>query len=262
MMMINATAAEKADPPLTGAEIAAINADVIAQMRARESAPVPSEARAPTPFAGREPEGGVGASSDDGIEPGSFAATFRDPYVRLITATGEALVEGLNDVAGAVSKLRRENQELRIALAEMKVALAEVTTKANQTDLTVQRLQIDRRGPAGPPGPQGRDGRDGSPGPRGEKGGRGQRGFEITGWKVDVAAYHATPVFYDNSEGPPLNLHPFFERYNADTENDDVDFETERAALSRARLSSRANAFASVCRRNSWCPASSQAQGQ
>lgn len=148
----------------------------------------------------------------------------------------EPMQEALNDVADAIGKLRRENQELRIALAEMKVALVEVTAKANETSFVVQRLQIDRTGPAGPPGPMGRDGKDGAVGPRGEKGSRGQRGFEIVGWKVDVAGYQAVPVFYDNSEGPPLNLRPFFERYNADTEGDDVALAVEQMAHSRAAL--------------------------
>jgi hypothetical protein len=46
-------------------------------------------------------------------------------------------------------------------------------------------------------------------------------------------------VFYDDSEGPQINLMPFFEAYSAAVEDNEIELATERAALSRADLELR-----------------------
>jgi hypothetical protein len=194
-------------------------------------APIGDEGEARSlPAARAEPPGDA-----VGVTPyiGADGCEYRDPYIALTMETFDQLI-GLLETTR--ERFNAKLAEIKLELAQLRAALAETRSKADATDFVVQRLQIDRQGPPGPPGPMGRDGRDGNPGPRGEKGSRGQRGFEITGWKVDVAAYHATPVFYDNSEGPPLNLLPFFERYNADTEADEVEAAIEDVALKRAAL--------------------------
>ena len=56
------------------------------------------------------------------------------------------------------------------------------------------------------------------------------------GWKIDLEGCRATPEFFDNSSGPALNLYPFFEQFNRDTEGNDVALAAEQAALSRAEL--------------------------
>jgi hypothetical protein len=206
----------------TEAKIIALNRDLAARLAAAPASAAP------------EPEGASAALFD--VEPSSEAARYRDPYIRLIVAMHEGLVEALNDIGAAIGKLRSENAGLKLELAQLKGALAETTRKADTTDFVLQRLRLENKGDPGPPGPMGRDGRDGCQGPPGPKGSRGQRGYEISGWKIDPEGYRATPEFYDNSSGPALNLYPFFEQFNRDTEGDDVALATERAALSRASV--------------------------
>ena len=224
---------ETADAPLTAAELAKLNAGIAHQLHDR----VPLDAR-PAP----QPEGASAALFDDGIDPSSEAGRYRDPYIRLIVAHSEALSETLNDFGDAIRKLRRDNHELQIALAEMKVALVEVTAKANQTDLIVQRLQVDRQGPAGPQGPMGRDGRDGAQGPAGPRGNRGQKGWGIAAWEIDAANYRVTAALENGETAPPLNLRALFETYDAavsDLEDRDI---VSAAAESRARNEQEAEA--------------------
>jgi hypothetical protein len=69
---------------------------------------------------------------------------------------------------------------------------------------------------AGATGPQGIRGPKGEPGPRGltgEAGPKGASGAVIIGWTPDYAAFRATPVMSDGSEGPALDLRPFFQEF-------------------------------------------------
>jgi hypothetical protein len=213
----------------TEAEVIALNRDLAARLAARDAREQPV---AP-PTAAPEPAPGEDWSF---LPPNSAARQYANPTLKLVVGFVEPVLETVGNLTDAIGKLRRENQELRIALAELRAEHAETKGKLGETAHTVERLTIDRTGPKGERGPPGADGKAGAIGPRGEKGSRGQRGFEIVGWKVDVAAYQAVPVFYDNSEGPPLNLRPFFERYNVDTEGDEIDLAVEQAAHSRAAL--------------------------
>jgi hypothetical protein len=43
---------------------------------------------------------------------------------------------------------------------------------------------------------------------------RGQKGEQIVGWKIDTAAFTATPQYYDNREGVPICLRGMFEAYD------------------------------------------------
>ncbi|MBV8444100.1 MAG: collagen-like protein, partial [Hyphomicrobiales bacterium] len=151
----------------------------------------------------------------------------------------EADKQDATHLNGLIDELKAENQQLKLMIAEMKAALAEVTAKNNEMRFIVDRLRIESKGDPGPPGPMGRDGRDGVQGPPGEKGAqgnRGQRGFETTGWLVDEEEYCITPLYYDNTKGPTLNLRGLFERYSVETEDDEISLASERAALSRAQL--------------------------
>jgi hypothetical protein len=67
---------------------------------------------------------------------------------------------------------------------------------------------------AGSTGPQGISGPRGDRGPRGltgEAGPKGAPGAVIVGWTPDYASFKATPIMSDGSEGPPLDLRPFFQ---------------------------------------------------
>ena len=65
-------------------------------------------------------------------------------------------------------------------------------------------------------------GRQGKPGPTGERGlpgSCGERGLPgiapaILGWKIDRAAYTATPIMSDSSDVAPLQLRPLFEQFH------------------------------------------------
>jgi len=135
-----------------------------------------------------------------------------------------------------IAPLNAEVAGLKLANAELKAQLAAAQSKLNELAFIVDRLRVENRGPPGERGLTGRDGRDGAQGPPGPKGIRGQKGYEIIGWKIDTASYVAIPQFYDGTEGPPLNLLGFFEKYHADTEADEAQVEIENTALRRAEL--------------------------
>ena len=69
---------------------------------------------------------------------------------------------------------------------------------------------------AGGTGPQGIRGSQGERGPRGltgEAGAKGAPGAVIVGWSPDYASFKATPIMSDGSEGPALDLKPFFQNF-------------------------------------------------
>jgi hypothetical protein len=73
---------------------------------------------------------------------------------------------------------------------------------------------------AGATGPQGISGPKGEPGPRGltgEAGPKGAPGAVIVGWSPDYASFTATPIMSDGSEGPALDLRPFFQKFLDET---------------------------------------------
>jgi hypothetical protein len=154
---------------------------------------------------------------------------YENPVVGLVAESGALLVQLIEDqrrhfeskIAGlgnTIGALQNENKSLRLILENLRVT------------------QRGERGIDGDRGPPGRDGRDGAQGPPGPKGSRGQRGFETTGWLINEAEYCITPLYYDNSQGPTLNLRGLFEQFQRDTEADDVDLATEQAALQRASV--------------------------
>jgi hypothetical protein len=68
-------------------------------------------------------------------------------------------------------------------------------------------------------------GRPGKPGPKGDRGERGERGDRgqpgqsaptIIGWKIDRAAYTATPIMSDNSDVEPIQLRGMFEQFHGE----------------------------------------------
>ena len=148
-------------------------------------------------------------------------------------ATGQVIAEKLN---GLELWAKRKLDEAQTRFENQIAALKNENTALR---LILENLRIRERGDDGDRGPPGRDGRDGvngAQGPAGPKGSRGQRGFETTGWLVDEAEYCITPLYYDNSQGPTLNLRGLFAQFQRDTEGDDVAFATKQAALSRASV--------------------------
>ena len=72
------------------------------------------------------------------------------------------------------------------------------------------------------PGPCPGDGwqmiaRQGARGVAGEKGERGKDAPRISGWKINLEGYSATPIMSDGSYAPPLELRSLFEKYNEET---------------------------------------------
>jgi hypothetical protein len=140
----------------------------------------------------------------------------------------EAVAQMLAELKDELSD-RSTAQQITVAKLTNEIAALrnEVTSLSNsrrELELIVEKLRISQRGErgeAGPRGEPGRDGRDGPAGPPGVKGNRGQKGFQIIGWLINTANYSIVPQFYDNSEGPPINLLPFFERYTDDVEGDE-----------------------------------------
>jgi hypothetical protein len=62
------------------------------------------------------------------------------------------------------------------------------------------------------------DGAPGTQGVRGERGERGQKGEDgnaltIIDWRLDCAAYEATPIMSDGSDGAVLKLRGLFEQF-------------------------------------------------
>ena len=51
---------------------------------------------------------------------------------------------------------------------------------------------------------------------RGERGAAGASAPTILGWKIDRAAYSATPIMSDNSEVEPLQLRALFEQFHSE----------------------------------------------
>jgi hypothetical protein len=67
-----------------------------------------------------------------------------------------------------------------------------------------------------------RQGARGIAGPKGERGERGERGIaplpvRITGWDIDRERYIAVPKMSDGTNGPALELHGLFERFQDET---------------------------------------------
>jgi hypothetical protein len=65
-------------------------------------------------------------------------------------------------------------------------------------------------------GHRGEKGASGERGPQGERGQKGESGVSapaIIEWKLDRAAYEATPILSDGSAGPRLRLHEMFQQF-------------------------------------------------
>ena len=216
------TPAAEADKPLTAREVDQLNAALAIKLRDR----VPPDA------APREAPRTIrpAASASPASAPGF--GEYRDPVVAVVAESSELLL-GLMDETRAffeskiakldntIGALQNENKNLRLILENLRIT------------------QRGERGIDGDRGPPGRDGRDGAQGPAGPKGSRGQRGFERTGWLINEAEYCITPLYYDNSQGPTVNLRGLFEQFQRDTETEDTDAAIEQMALSRADLELR-----------------------
>ena len=112
--------------------------------------------------------------------------------------------------------MRNENQQLKLALAELRAEHAETKSRVAVAAHTVERLTIDRTGPKGERGPPGADGREGRPGAPGPKGNRGQKGFTVAAWEIDVENYRVVPQFDDGSNGPAICMRALFEQAYVD----------------------------------------------
>ena len=209
--MVSATEAETVDRPATGPEIVALNASVVAKMRARAfgaSVPIPSEAKAPrngkrrplglAPIDGDDDKAAAAPAFVAGLP--SAAASFTaetlargavmaDVAESLDCATAIAL-----DLAGAlkaqIAELHGENARLTTELARLRAQFAEAKAEFGEAKHILERLQITREGKRGERGPCGADG---APGPRGEKGERGERGapaLTVIEWRPEFGGVH------------------------------------------------------------------------
>jgi hypothetical protein len=71
-----------------------------------------------------------------------------------------------------------------------------------------------KRGTAGACGERGERGPSGAPGAAGEP---GKAAAKIAGWKIDQAAYTATPLISDGSKGPAIELRALFKQFQDET---------------------------------------------
>ena len=233
-----------ATAPLTAGEIAKLNTDIVRRLKLRDRGP--SAEMAPQPAAGaRKPlglrivdDGAPHETSADrpaapSASPAPADSSSGEPTLMDVMVT---LTEFAQIVGEQQTRVQAKFDEIR---AQFENKVAALKNENQSLRLILENLRITQRGERGNDGdrgPPGQDGRDGSVGPPGPKGSRGQRGFETTGWLINEAEYCITPLFYDNSQGPTLNLRGLFEQFNRDTEADDVAFATEQAGLSRARI--------------------------
>jgi hypothetical protein len=162
----------------------------------------------------------------------------------LETATGKLGVELRELISGLRIELARAETELARRLASLESETAGLRLRgAYRSDQDYDRLDvvtldgssyIARQGSpgrcpgegwrilasAGATGPQGIRGPKGEPGPRGltgEAGPKGAPGAVIVGWSPDYASFTATPIMSDGSEGPALDLRPFFQKFLDET---------------------------------------------
>jgi hypothetical protein len=231
-MVTSATEAETGDRPASEPEIVALNASVVARMRARAigaSVPIPSEAPAARngkrTSLGLAP--GAGSSEPAADEPAAFVsgapsvgaglseATLQRPasMADVVTAADTAIAIGCD----GEDVLRRKVSELRGEVSELKAALIEARHEIRELKLIQESLRISTRGESGRDGARGvpgRDGQQGPIGPRGERGDRGAPAPRLATWNIDEDRFIATPVFGDGSTGAPLNLLPLFQSYD------------------------------------------------
>jgi hypothetical protein len=250
--MSDAPANAEAAKPLTAAEVDALNLRLADRERNRapnargSSGPAgaPGSQRGGHRNGARRPLGLRPVVDDVAAHEASVASRTSRPAASASPASEAGFAEYTDPTIGLVA----ESNELLLGLVddqrrhfENKLAGLVNTVEALQNEnkslrLILENLRITQRGERGIDGDRGPPGRDGAQGPPGPKGSRGQRGFETTGWLINEAEYCITPLFYDNSQGPTLNLRGLFEQFQRDTEDDDVALGTERAALSRASV--------------------------
>jgi hypothetical protein len=157
----------------------------------------------------------------------------------MVTAATSIAAEDAAELRETVAQLKAELASVKLANAELRAALAETTAKSNETSFFVSRLRIENKGDRGPQGLMGPPGRDGARGEKGEKGNRGQRGEQLSCWEINTEAYTITPRYYSDATGPSISLRPFFERYNEETEEDEVANSTAQMELTKADLALR-----------------------
>jgi hypothetical protein len=151
----------------------------------------------------------------------------------------EAANENFGKIVAEIDDLCAEVASLKLADAELKSALAETRAKADTSDFVLQRLRLENQGDAGPEGKMGRDGAAGPRGERGEtgpKGARGQMGDRLVNWRLSPEEFLAFPVNEQGKELPPLNLHPFFAEFEAQTAETDSELATAAAEERRAGI--------------------------
>jgi hypothetical protein len=132
-------------------------------------------------------------------------------------------------IAGLAAELRAEFDKALAGLrAQRNLEIAgtyDPTVKYRALDVVALNggsfaARVDDPGPC--PGPHWQlvacQGKAGKPGRDGVDGKAGKDAARITSWVVNRENYTATPVMSDGSRGPPLELHPLFERFFAETE--------------------------------------------
>ena len=252
----------RASPP--EAEIAALNASVVAKMRARAlgaSVPIPSAARAPR-NGERRPLGlaPIGDADDkpaaapafvsgvpstlSGVSEATLAAAAR---MKDVFEAVDAAVAVSFDLAGGfkakIAEARSEIARLAVENAQLRSGLAEVRAKLGELSFVQERLQIERRGPPGHAGPRGADGQVGPRGERGERGERGQAAPVVQAWEVRPEDFTIIPRLADGSTGVPICLLALFQAFHdatswaEDVAIDEAAHESRQAAEAEAEHS-------------------------
>jgi hypothetical protein len=168
-------------------------------------------------------------------------------------ATVGLIYETLNGAASMVDTVNRklkariveletENARDKAALAELRAQFAEAKAEFAEAKHILERLQVSREGKRGERGPCGADGPAGMRGERGPRGETGSPAPIVAAWETRAENFQIVPVFANGERGVPINLRPFFEVYDAATnELDDRDI-VSAAEASRMRVEAEAEA--------------------
>jgi hypothetical protein len=160
------------------------------------------------------------AALDEGARkhPATIEDVFEgaSPPIAMLFDTGD-------DLSACIKKLRAEIAELKGAhrndVAQLRLALTEARCEVREMRAIQESARATSRGEAGIAGPRGIPGPPGV-GQIGPAGPPGRDAAAIAAWEPRVEQFQVVLVYADGTRGPPISLRPFFEMYDAATEDD------------------------------------------
>jgi hypothetical protein len=179
-------------------------------------------------------ENGYRFSFKDGMEPAILEAPATGDFVLEMANAVTSIADTAHRKAKAgIAELRRE---ARSEISKLKAALIEARHEIRELKLIQESMRIANRGERGVDGARGVPGRDGQQGPIGPAGPVGPKGSDaprLASWAIDDAAFAATPIMSDGSNGATLHCRGMFEEFNEQINAADADAERDAARASR-----------------------------